>query len=746
MNKSFTVFFLLFISTLSYSQVGRLRFADKQFSNYCFAEAASAYEDVLARNVDSATVAHKIALSYDHSGQEEQAVVWYRFLNANDMLTQDGVMRLALLERRMQRYPESDFLLELYSARYGKCDVCDNILSQKMNFEKLEKGKDNFTLQKEQMNTIHSELSSGFFMDDKFLVASSKRNAFAVKRIQSWTGDYYYDLYLSDITSEHHLGKMKRINGKVRSKFNEGTATYHQPTGYLYFTRNNFLKGKRYKGEDNQVNLSIYRAKFDGKRFKDVEYLGINSENYSTAHPAINKAGNRLYFSSNRPGGFGGMDLYYVPIDQAGNFVLTEITNLGAKVNTMVNEVFPFINSDVELLLFSSDGHFGYGGLDVYYTSLDSKGNARTVKNVGAPINSPYDDFSFVNNGQQTFGFFSSNRTMSMGSDDIFGFIQNKPLKQEGEVYGNAKNLLTSEPLALTMVYLKNKEGIIIDSVQTTSSGDYKLGLGNIDEDFVIWLNKSGYVPLEKSISFDPEVDDFQVDLAVMPVINYYIAGNIIEASSASPIEGVRVNIIEKTNGGKFKETQVSNNKGFFESSKLPYQYQDSVSYRLKLEKKGYISRSVDRVMQLGESDTVQMRISMVKIEVGKTDLNDIVKIEPIYFDLNSSYIRGDAKVELDKIVEVLKENPDIVIELGSHTDSRGDAKYNLWLSDRRAKSSAQYIISQGISKDRIYGRGYGKTQLKVTDAEINKVNSEELKEELHQRNRRTEFIIVKMK
>ncbi len=746
MKNIFLTLVLGSISLSSFSQSGRLKFANKQFDNFCYAEAASAYEDVLARKVDSSVVADKIAISYDNSGQRDKAVIWYRYLNDKDMLNQDGLMRLALLERRMERYPESDFLLELYSARYGKCDVCDNILSQKMNFEKLEKGKDNFTLQKEFMNTSESEMASGYFSDKALIIASSKRSAFAVKRLQSWTGDYFYDLYLSDINSENRLGKMKRIKGKVRSKYNEGTVVYHQPSGYLYFTRNNFLKGKKVKGSNDEVNLNIYRAKYDGKKFKNVESLSINAANYSTAHPAISKDGSRLYFSSNRPGGFGGMDLYYVSLDQSGNITSPEAVNLGGKINTLSNEVFPYAHPQADLLLFSSEGHFGYGGLDVYFTTLDKNGNVRKATNVGAPINSPYDDFSFSNNGLQTYGYFSSNRPLSIGRDDVFGFVQNNPFKQEIIASGVVRDRVTNDLLLNTLVFLKTSDGIIVDSILTDAAGAYRVGLGDIESNFLLTVAKNEYVPLTEKVTFNLDADEMQIDLMVMPIINYHLVGTVKEEGTGLPIEGVKVSILEKLQDGKFREVQMSNTNGSFSSSTLPYEYMDSVRFAVRFEKKGFVKRYVERGAKLGKVDTTELNISMVKIQVGKTDLNEIVKIEPIYFDFNSADIRPDAKVELNKVVEVMKENPEMVIELGSHTDSKGDAKYNLKLSDRRAKASAQYIISQGIPKDRIYGKGYGKSQLKHSDAEISKANSDAAKEKLNEENRRTEFIIMKMK
>ena len=173
------------------------------------------------------------------------------------------------------------------------------------------------------------------------------------------------------------------------------------------------------------------------------------------------------------------------------------------------------------------------------------------------------------------------------------------------------------------------------------------------------------------------------------------------------------------------------------------------INLKVVIEREGYISKSVNLQMKLGDTTEIDLSnlldVNLTKIEEGKTDLADVIDINPIYFDLNSSLIRPDAAKELDKIVEMMNDNPKIVIELRSHTDSRGSEKYNLWLSDRRAKSSAEYIVSQGISVDRITGKGFGQQVLEHSDEEIAQAKTEAEKEKLHQMNRRTEFIIVRM-
>ncbi len=738
---------LLFLSSFTvFGQQARLKYADKLFERQSYYAAASAYEDVLARRIDSSDIAPQIAESYDKSGSFDKALSWYRYLDRHQMLSKENLLRLALLERRFSHYDLSDKHLRSYKEKYGVCDVCDHILNSPQSLESLNKSQDVFVLEVQKINTDRSEIVGSYLSDHELLISSSKRSSFAVNRVHNWTGGYYYELYKSEIDAKGQLGKMKRVKGKVHSKFNDGPVVYHPATGYLYFTRNTFYKGKKGKDADKRVHLSIYRAKFNGKKFKEVSPLNINSNAYSTAHPALSKDGKRLYFSSDRPGGYGGMDLYMVNLDEQGNAGTEQPVNLGAKVNTSAHEVFPFYQDEEELLLFSSEGHFGLGGLDVYLAYLDKNGGVRKITNVGAPVNSPSDDFSFINNEKQTHGYFSSNRPLAKGEDDVFGFTQTKPFENEIMVHGDVRNLITNVDLEKTTVYLKTPTGVILDSAITNNHGMFEMSLRKDTRDFVLTANKEGFIPLTYPVDYEAETQEYDTHLLMMPVLEYRVVGTIVEKGTNAPLENVLVAVIDRKKGNAIVENLTTDTDGRFRSSPLDYAYADTVHYAVKLTKTGFVSRFATRQEVLALEEKIDLSANMTRIEIGKTDLNEIVAINPIYFDFNSSVIRSDAKVELDKIVEVMKENPGMVIELGSHTDSRGQASYNLWLSDRRAKSSAQYIISQGIPKDRIYGKGYGKTKLLATDAEISRATSEEEKEALHQKNRRTEFIIVKMK
>lgn len=736
----------LALPMLSTAQNGRLKYADKMYNQQAYYYASEAYEDVLERKTDSIDIASKIATSYDKIGNTEKAIAWYKYLQQNDKIEKDQLLRLALLERQTENYTGSEELLASYQSQYGMDNIAADLFA-KSSIDELKRDKNQFNLKLQDVNTASSEIGTSFINKNEVLIASSKRRSKATKRMQAWTGTFFYDIYRASINEQGDIGKLNLMKSEAKTKFNDGPAVFNEKTGYVYFTRNNFFGGKKGMDNNNTILLKIYKGKIENNKFVDVEEVNINGDNFSTAHPSVSADGKKLFFSSNRPGGFGGMDIYYVDLNDQGNTSGTPI-NLGSKVNTSQNEVFPHYDASENIVFFSSEGHFGLGGLDVYVAKLNKEYIANSVENLGAPINSPYDDFSFVNNASQTKGYFSSNRPGGQGDDDVYGFRQNFPIRNSAILNGIVKDLLTNENVPGSTVYLLSKNNEIIDSSKANENGNFEFMLSSIDDDFKLLASKDGYIDNEKAIPFNPKVVEYEEEVAIMPELNYFFSGTIKNKKTGELLEDVSITIVDNNGNTEFGKLTTTGD-GQFKSEILPYEYKDNVSYAFRLEKKGFITNtfSISESLALEENIDVSKRlnIDLTEVEVGKTDLKDVIEINPIYFDLNKFNIRPDAAIELDKVVKIMQDNPGMVIELGSHTDSRGSASLNRSLSDKRAKASANYIISKGIARNRISGRGYGKSRLKISDAEIQKASTEAEKEALHEQNRRTEFIVTKM-
>lgn len=744
----FGISLLFFLAFTSHSQTGRLKYAEKMYDQKAYYFASEAYEDVLARKTDSSTVAIKIADSYDKLGNVQKAASWYRYLKRKDKIEKEGLLRLALLEHQLGNYDQSKTLLSSYSSKYGESEVVENILNADVSIDELNKDKGWFSVKRQAVNTEYSEMGTSFISENEVLFSSSKGKGGIVNRVDSWTGDAYYNIYKAQVAEDGNLSDVKQMKAEAKTRFHDGIIAYNEKTGYVYFTRNNFIDGKTGMDKDKVIHLKLYRAKLDGNKFKNVVELGVNDDSYSTAHPSISKDGKTLYFSSNRPGGYGGMDIYSVKLDASGLPIGTPV-NLGAKVNTPKDEVFSHYNSKYNLLFFSSNGHFGLGGLDVFVARLDGEGKAKNIENLGTPINSPLDDFSYMSDENQTKGYFSSNRQGGKGSDDIYGFDQHVVIANGAVLKGKVKNLLTEAGVEGAMIYLADKDGNLMDSIQSNQDGAYEMALDGVENDFLVIIEKNGYVEFKEEVKYDREKDEYHKDLEILPNLDYHFTGLIKDRASKENLEGVKITFYDRNKDSEEFDAVLTGTDGTFKTKTIPYEYNDHVNYEIKLEKDGYVTKNVALGDILSKKEAMNvseyLSLDMTKIEVGKTDLHEVVEINDIHFDFNKSDIRPDAAKELDKVVKVMQDNPGMVIELRAYTDQRGNKDYNLKLSDRRAKSSAQYIISRGIAKDRVRGKGYGAASPIYTEAEIAKETSEEAREALYEKNRRTEFIIVKM-
>ncbi len=391
-------------------------------------------------------------------------------------------------------------------------------------------------------------------------------------------------------------------------------------------------------------DVNLYFTRYRNGQWSEPRILNICDPKAWDSSPALSPDGRTLYFSSTREGGYGGADIYVAKLNRRGRWV--DVRNLGDAINTPGNEMFPFV-SDAGKLYFSSDGHPGFGQLDIFEATRAN--GVTTVKNLGAPINSSADDFGY-HEYSVTKGFFSSNRAGGKGDDDIYTYVNDDP---------NLK--IVNYYLAGVTVTLDDggKEVMLPNSKVTLVGAEEEI----LDETFT--------------------GADGKFQFKVYPEEDYELIG----------------------------------------------QKNSYFTTRVQFSTKG---KSVDKstLTKLVTNITFDTKIKLDPIVIDKT-----IVLENIYYDFDKWDIRPDAAKELDKLVVVMNDNPDISIELSSHTDARADDKYNLTLSEKRAKSAVNYIISKGIEPRRITAKGYGERKLIIKDAKT---------EEEHQVNRRTEFKVTR--
>ena len=491
-------------------------------------------------------------------------------------------------------------------------------------------------------------------MGDDLILTSSKKPL-----IYKNNGLPFLGLYKAHLKKPGEIEKLELFSPNLLdANANEGTPAFSKEGNLMVFARGNSGKSK-----DPSPDVDLYiSTKRDGN-WSTPERLAISDSIGWDGSPAFSRDGKTLYFSSNRRGGKGGLDLYRAPMDNSGRF--GRPINLGSTINTRGNEIFPYVSEDGKLY-FSSDGHPSLGGLDIFVASRS--GDEIQIEHLGIPVNSVGDDFGlFLSDVTQ--GYFSSNRVGGKGDDDIYYF---ESTGSEDRWWSNEITITeSSEPAKVALYHLRTQ---ILNS-RNKPIANAKVGIkrnGEIQP--VMFTDAKGYVDI--------------IDL--------------------NPADQISFNAS--------KEKFLTKRSEFLmDGREIPKQ----------LLKKELTDTTFEHKIILGQA------------EVGE-EIGALFDVNPIYYDLDKSTIRPDAAVELDKIVQVLKDNADISIELGSHTDARASASYNMKLSQRRAESAVKYIIEHGIEAARIKAKGYGETQL------INGCSDGvDCSEEAHQENRRTEFKIT---
>ncbi|MNV16605.1 Photosystem I chlorophyll a apoprotein A2 [compost metagenome] len=452
-------------------------------------------------------------------------------------------------------------------------------------------------------------------------------------------------------------------------------------------------------------------------------------------HPAISPDGKTMYVVSDKPGGLGGADLYKVAILDNGTF--GEMINLGNKINTEGQEMFPFIDSE-ERLFFSTDGHPGLGGLDVFVAFQD-KGVIGKIHNLGLPVNSQYDDFAFNMSKDFKTGFLSSNREGGKGGDDIYAVQLIRPFVFGVTIKGTAKDK-KGGVVSFAKVDLKDDKGNVLETVTADENGAYTFE-AEYEKNYALGGSKTDYFDGKNTASTftDEQVVTADVVLEKDPGLSLYAL--IKDKKTGNPLDKVQVYLVDNMTGeSKQIVTPVT---GDFREALFGKKLNDRGSYNLILKKEGYFSKTVtyntvfDRPGQYDVHGVLDLGMDP---EV--KDLAEMIQINPINFDLNKYTIRADAAKELDKIVEVMNKYPYLVVELGSHTDCRASKAYNMKLSDNRAKASAEYIKKRITNPARIYGKGYGESHL-LNGCECEGTVKSDCSEEEHQKNRRTEFKVI---
>ena len=636
MKNIFTFIALTFLSiTTIDAQDKSSKKADKQFSKLEFVKAAESYKKLINNGKSSDYVVAQLAECYYNIFNTVEAEKWYATL-VEDSSDPDIIFKYSQMLKANGKYKLSNKWMNKFVELRPADNRATSFLKNPNYLPKIiSKGK-RFNVQNLDINSEYSDFG-GTLNNNKLYITSSRNTVglfdlgrWITQRINyGWNNEPYLDIYSFDVTESGSYLNEDYLGSNINTKYHEGLASFDNE-GNMYISRESFYENEYVKDpESNNITslIGIYKIT---KGEKNVVALNINSVEYSVKNPSVSSDGKTLYFSSDMPGGFGNFDIYKGDIDEQGN--INNVENLGQKVNTEGQEMFPFIG-DKNNLYFSSDSQLGLGGLDVFFTK-EVDGKWASVRNVGIPVNSNADDFAFNMNEATGEGFVSSNRSGGKGSDDIYSIKR------------------------------------------------------------------------------------------LIPICDVLLTANVMDAKTKLSIDSATTSISD--NEGNIASTKTSSNEGVSE-----FMLVCDEAGKLIVSKEGYNSKIVD--LKISNEEFTSIDVMLDPIE--KIIVAEKIELNTIYFDFDKSNIKAEAAFELDKLVQIMNKYPEMTVSIESHTDSKGPSSYNQRLSERRAKTTSQYVISKGIDSSRLSSAGKGESSPVVDCTNCSKDED--------QLNRRSEFIIT---
>jgi len=762
MNRVIVIFFtviLCFVNVLLFAQTEATKKdptgwkkADKLYQQKGYMASATKYQMKQDADDMQPEVMIRIANSYRLNGDAELAEYWYSKCINQSKDVEDKLHYAEVLQSTGKCEDAIRWFNEYQKvANSDRQFIAD--CSELSTFKKHE----TVTVENlKALNTKHLDFSA--VSHDGGVIFTSTRGGQKIKKVtDTWTKSNFSDVFFAKMNDEGKVENITPIEGGINKKYHDGVTTISKSGTVMYFSRNNSKKKKNNKS----INLKIYSSILVDGMWTNATDIGISGDNFGTCHPSLSADGKLLYFASDRPGGFGGMDIY-VCANENGKWEKPQ--NLGPTINSAGNDIFPFVNQE-GVLFFSSNGHKGLGGLDVFYAEKSStfdEGTWNVRRNLGTPFNTKKDDFGFYANEKMTKGFLTSNRFGGKGGDDIYTWgNNNEPLEltEKKTSHLMVMDAKTNSGIKNAVVTIENVNGNGTPMEgKTNVKGllETTVEEGNV---YKVTIEKEGFMPMEKEISAAEMMDGISYTFNLEETKCVELFGTVVNEKYNKGIPNTDITLMNKCTGEKTVVTSQAD--GSFD-----FCLENGCDFEVVANKNNFMTTETQvSTIEPSKGNMKEIKIEMLpsnppvksnpvvktetKTEVKKHFLgNDkstfhvgqVLTLKNIYYDFNQSNIRPDAQVELDHIVTMMNEFSNMEITLISHTDSRGDSNYNKILSEKRAVSARQYIISKGITPNRIIASGYGETALKNDCKDGTNCSNDK-----HQINRRTEVLINKM-
>lgn len=664
---------LVVLVALLWAQAGiaQLSRANKKYDRKEYALAIPLYQRHLEKVPTSEEAMEKLAHSYRMVNNSHDAEYWYsRLVKAGNKDPQNTFYYAQMLINN-EKWDEAVPLLEKYLQERDWDEVAQNMLKSARDYRSFMADSAMYIVRTTNINTAKSEFGPTMYRNT--VVFTSSRTP--AKTIFNWTGDNFLDLYQAQYFGKSELGEPTMLPGLANSKYHEGGSTFSPDGNVMYFTRNDYHEGKLTKGENGLVRLKTFKAELVNNKWDKISEVSFNGKDYSVGHPCLSPDGNTLYFVSDMTGGEGGTDIWF---SRKQGEEWSQPENMGPRINTPASEMFPWI-SPTGVFYFSSNGHPGLGGLDLF--RVTSLGNEfEKVANVGYPVNSTQDDFGLVIDEKSGVGFFSSNRKGGQGDDDIYSFQQRQVLQ------GLVLDKSTGLPINNAKIEIYGTKGLAT-IVRTDELGQFRYGLDR-NTDYKLVATCDHYLETSEivsTVSFDPSVPvEALLRLDKDNSTPVYTLNGTVDGDSIDDITNTTVRIIAKEVIVKVDE-----------NGNFTYHLAPDTDYEVRVEKEGYLDKVMD--------------VTTKGLEPGELSLNAmLMRLMPdtalyrIYYDYDDAYVRADAYRELDRVLDFLQRNPSAKIRLVSHADPRGTASYNDQLSKNRTHNAFQYLIKHGIDKSRL--------------------------------------------
>ncbi len=691
------------------------KLADTHFSNFEYSKCVEMYDELakkctsgkkecLPENVRKAGVSHYNLFEMD------KAIAHFKWLEKNNQLTESDRIFYIKALRFSEKYAESEVLIATSLANFPKNQYFEKMNKSTNNLSSIFADSGYFTIRALDINSGQGDFGAAYF-NNSLVYASKSKNAGFLNPTYGWDGDYYLNILQAEFESDSTLNSPKLLKHNFISRAHDGPVSFNDDGTEMVITKN--MLGKK-NGRDVIV-LALYFSKLVDGEWTDLAPFEHNDPNYNVGHAVFAENGQKIYFASDHPEGFGGSDIF---VSHRIGDHWTKPENLGGTINTDQDELFPFVHNN--LLYFASDGHFGLGGLDVFEVRLpDGK-----PRNVGYPVNSSSDDFAYITDSKCNKGYFSSNRSKAI--DHIYSFVKDEVLidiivqafekYEQNEVIPSHPIILKNEVTGIEEEYFSDKNGKLHLQVRqnekytfSTSKDEFKL-----------------QNPAELYVQKATKDTTYNVELILLPT-KITIALRVIAKDTKKPINQGKTIVTSFDSG--VDTTLITNEHGL-----VTLTVDRNKRYNAYASKKGYIDAEKPFNTSNEDGKIIELELELTPIKKGEK-----FKLENIFYDLNKSTLREESMASLDKLADFIVKN-DLRIELSAHTDSRGSSTYNQKLSQARAQSCVDYLIQKGVLLKNIRAKGYGESQL-VNGCK----DGITCDEEQHQENRRTEVKILEI-